>query len=311
MKDSELYDWIVANPKLATLKESQSYPGFAVAKYKRNVFYDDLWNRQLEECRGTVFDMETKKIVILPFRKIYNYGIDPKSPKFDDGEMCQALRKVNGFMLGATFVPCLNEIVLSTTGSLDSDFCRYGWEMLLEMDPKEFEGFLSFVRLFPDATHMFECVHPSDPHIIPEAVGLYYLGSRFHSLDASILYLTEINTKAHEFLNTARVNILTPEWTTVGALKEKAMKVDHEGFVFYTPTGAAKIKSPYYLAAKLFARAGNLDRLLNGKAKDYLDEELWPLVDAVKADREFFATLGEQERLTYCREILNEIVATA
>lgn len=52
MKDYELYDWIVANPKLVQLKESQLYPGFAVAKYKRNVFYDDLWNRQLEECRG-------------------------------------------------------------------------------------------------------------------------------------------------------------------------------------------------------------------------------------------------------------------
>ena len=60
MKDYELYDWIVANPKLAQLKESSSHPGLAVAKYKRKVFYDDLWNRQLEECRGAVFDMESK-----------------------------------------------------------------------------------------------------------------------------------------------------------------------------------------------------------------------------------------------------------
>mgnify|MGYP000898438989 CR=1 FL=1 len=81
--------------------------------------------------------------------------------------------------------------------------------------------------------------------------------------------------------------------------------------VYTTYPGAAKIKSPYYLAAKLFARAGNLDRLLNGKAKDYLDEELWPLVDVVKADRENFAALDEQSRLTYCRDILNGIVASA
>ena len=70
MKDSELFDWIVANPGLAQLKESQSYPGLAVAKYKRKVFYDDLWNRQLEECRGAVFDLKTKKLVALPFRLI-------------------------------------------------------------------------------------------------------------------------------------------------------------------------------------------------------------------------------------------------
>jgi hypothetical protein len=125
------------------------------------------------------------------------------------------------------------------------------------------------------------------------------------------VYIPEVDSTSQYVLAKTGIYVLHRQQMTVAELKAKAMKVDHEGFVFYTPTGAAKIKSPYYLAAKLFARAGNLDRLLNGKAKDYLDEELWPLVDAVKADREFFATLGEQERLTYCREILNEIVATA
>lgn len=310
MKDSELYDWIVANPGLAQLNESSSRPGLAVAKYKRKVFYDDLWNRQLEECRGAVFDVESKKIVILPFRKIYNYGIDPKSPKFDDSTVCVAYRKVNGFMLAVTLVE--GAITLSTTGSLDSDFVGYGWDLIRKMDRSEYVHFALFLSRHPGMTHIFEAVHPDDPHIIPEVEGLYYLGSRYHNTESGIVNIAAADPGGSGFaLAKSGIFVLQPEKTTVGALKEKAMKVDHEGFVFYTPTGAAKIKSPYYLAAKLFARAGNLDRLLNGKAKDYLDEELWPLVDAVKADREFFATLGEQERLTYCREILNEIVATA
>ncbi len=310
MKDSELYDWIVANPGLVQLKESSSRPGLAVAKYKRKVFYDDLWNRQLEECRGAVFDVESKKIVILPFRKIYNYGIDPKSPKFDDSTVCVAYRKVNGFMLAVTLVE--GAITLSTTGSLDSDFVGYGWDLIRKMDRGEYDNFALFLSRHPGMTHIFEAVHPDDPHIIPEVEGLYYLGSRYHNTESGIVNIAAADPGGSGFaLAKSGIFVLQPEKTTVGALKEKAMKVDHEGFVFYTPTGAAKIKSPYYLAAKLFARAGNLDRLLNGKAKDYLDEELWPLVDAVKADREFFATLGEQERLTYCREILNEIVATA
>ena len=310
MKDSELFDWIVANPGLAQLKESQSYPGLAVAKYKRKVFYDDLWNRQLEECRGAVFDLKTKKLVALPFRKIYNYGIDPKSPKFNESEYCHAYRKVNGFMLAATLHE--DEILLSTTGSLDSDFCGYGWDLLNKMEHNEYDSFCLFLTRHPGMTHMFEAVHPSDPHIIPEVEGLYYLGSRYHDTASEIVYIPEVDPGGSGFaLAKSGIFVLHPEKMTVGELKAKAMKVDHEGFVFYTSTGAAKIKSPYYLAAKLFARAGNLDRLLNGKAKDYLDEELWPLVDAVKADRENFAALDEQSRLTYCRDILNGIVASA
>lgn len=310
MKDVELFDWIAANPGLAQLKESVSRPGLAVAKYKRKVFYDDLWNRQLEECRGAVFDIQTKKIVVLPFRKIYNYGIDPKSPKFDDSEYCHAYRKVNGFMLAITLVE--GAITLSTTGSLDSDFVGYGWDLIRKMDRSEYDNFALFLSRHPGMTHMFEAVHPTDPHIIPEVEGLYYLGSRYHDTASEIVYIPEVDPGGSGFaLAKSGVFVLRPQMMTVGELKAMAMKVDHEGFVFYTSTGAAKIKSPYYLAAKLFARAGNLDRLLNGKAKDYLDEELWPLVDAVKADRENFAVLDEQSRLTYCRDILNNIVASA
>lgn len=309
MKDSELFDWIVANPGLAQLKESQSYPGLAVAKYKRKVFYDDLWNRQLEECRGAVFDLKTKKLVALPFRKIYNYGIDPKSPKFSDSDYCHAYRKVNGFMLAITLHE--GEIMLSTTGSLDSDFCGYGWDLLKKLEQNEFDSFRLFLSRHPGMTHMFEAVHPDDPHIIPEHEGLYYLGSRYHDTASEIVYIPEVDPTSQYVLAKTGIYVLHRQQMTVAELKEKAMKVDHEGFVFYTSTGAAKIKSPYYLAAKLFARAGNLDRLLNGKAKDYLDEELWPLVDAVKADRDTFISLNEAERLHYCRAILDEIVAHA
>lgn len=311
MKDTELFDWIVANPGLAQMKQSVSRPGLAVAKYKRKVFYDDLWNRQLEECRGAVFDLKTKKLVSLPFRKIYNYGIDPKSPKFEDLEYCHAYRKVNGFMLAITWYN--DGPLLSTTGSLDSDFVGYGWDLLNKLGKEGLSKFEVFLNKYRGMTHMFEAVHADDPHIIPETEGLYYIGSRYHDLSSEIVYIPDVigDKDGRHLLASAGIDFLTPMKTTVGALKEKAMKVDHEGFVFYTSTGAAKIKSPYYLAAKLFARAGNLDRLLNGKAKNFLDEELWPLVDAVNADREYFTALDEQSRLSYCRTILDNIVASA
>lgn len=305
MKDSELFDWIVANPGLAQLKESQSYPGLAVAKYKRKVFYDDLWNRQLEECRGAVFDLKTKKLVALPFRKIYNYGIDPKSPKFNEAEYCHAYRKVNGFMLAVTLHE--GEILLSTTGSLDSDFCGYGWDLLNKLERNEFDSFRLFLSCHPGMTHMFEAVHPSDPHIIPEVEGLYYLGSRYHDTASEIVYIPEVDSTSQYVLAKTGIYVLHRQQMTVAELKAKAMKVDHEGFVFYTSTGAAKIKSPYYLAAKLFARAGNLDRLLNGKAKEFLDEEYYGLIEHVRQNVTEFSVMGEQDRLKWIHQFFGRV----
>ena len=305
MKDSELFDWIVANPGLAQLKESQSYPGLAVAKYKRKVFYDDLWNRQLEECRGAVFDLKTKKLVALPFRKIYNYGIDPKSPKFNEAEYCHAYRKVNGFMLAATLHE--GEILLSTTGSLDSDFCGYGWDLLNKLEHNEFDSFRLFLTRHPGMTHMFEAVHPSDPHIIPEVEGLYYLGSRYHDTASEIVYIPEVDSTSQYVLAKTGIYVLHRQQMTVAELKAKAMKVDHEGFVFYTSTGAAKIKSPYYLAAKLFARAGNLDRLLNGKAKEFLDEEYYGLIEHVRQNVTEFSVMSEQDRLKWIHQFFGTV----
>jgi hypothetical protein len=44
------------------------------------VFYDNLWNDYLEECRGTIVD-ENFNVVSRPFTKIYNYGVEDRSPK--------------------------------------------------------------------------------------------------------------------------------------------------------------------------------------------------------------------------------------
>jgi hypothetical protein len=50
----ELQKFVKENPKLVTMRETS--PGLFVLKYKRNVFYDNLWNDYLEECRGTIVD---------------------------------------------------------------------------------------------------------------------------------------------------------------------------------------------------------------------------------------------------------------
>lgn len=305
MTPQDLIEYAKANPRLVRMRPSVRFPHLTVFKYTKTAFFDGRWNRFLEESRGTVLsglDSGDPKIVILPFRKIYNYGIDRESPVFPGETRVKAYRKVNGFMLAVTRVPGVDELVFSTTGSLDSDYVSMGRDVYLNTTVRDkFDSLID-----PGYTYMFECVHPNDPHIIPENIGLHYIGRRAHDFSARVLNESKVRLAFYEATG------LLPACLDIqlSDLVEQVNRVSHEGYVFYTDDGrGAKLKSPYYLSAKMFAR-GDTDVLLNGKAKNILDEELWPLVDHVKANRSAFSALDEQARLVFCREFLDNIFNT-
>ena len=94
---------------------------------------------------------------------------------------------------------------------------------------------------------------------------------------------------------------------TVGELVEHTKTVRHEGFVFYTDTNiSAKIKSPYYLTSKWVARNPRTDKLvdLNNDIKQKLDEEYYPLVDAIRANIAEYSAMDEQSRLAWVRNYM-------
>ena len=62
----KIREFVENNPGLVTRKESIRYPGLFVLKYKRKVFYDNLWTPELQELRGLVVD-EDWNIVVHPF----------------------------------------------------------------------------------------------------------------------------------------------------------------------------------------------------------------------------------------------------
>jgi hypothetical protein len=84
-------------------------------------------------------------------------------------------------------------------------------------------------------------------------------------------------------------------------------KVKHEGFVFYTEDGrSAKIKSPYYLTSKWVARNPRTEKLTDLKRdiKHNLDEEYYPLVDAIRENIEEYTAMDEQARLAWVRNFV-------
>jgi hypothetical protein len=300
MFQEQLKQFVQDNPTLVTMKPAGE--GIYILKYKRKVFYDALWNEFLEECRGTIVDKDFN-VVSRPFTKIYNYSVEDRSPLFTDYTPVTAYRKVNGFMVAMTWHD--DDILVSTTGSTDSPFTERAKEIMLQT--QSWEQWKAAMKMNAGFTMMFECVHPTDPHIVPENVGLYLLGWRDNKWDSPMLgYGQDIAKHWRSFaLTCCSCGYAESFDTTVGELVALSKTVQHEGFVFYTADGqGAKIKSPFYLVSKFVSRNPKTDKLLTQKAKQIVDEEYYPLIDTIRDNIEEFTALTEQERLGYVRNFL-------
>lgn len=284
----KLKDYVENSRKYVQKKDLGN--GLFLLKYKRKVFYKSLWNEYLEECRGTIVD-EDYNIVSMPFKKIYNFDVEDQAPNIEDNEIVTAFRKVNGFMAAITVYK--GDLLVSTTGSIDSIFADRIKEYITDQ--------LRFCILTnPGYTYLFECVHPEDPHIIPEKEGLYYLGKRKNEYNSVLEYPKPLENQLLGCIN------VVGEVMDMAKVKRLTKSCRHEGYVVYTLDGrSTKLKSPYYLVKKLMARRSNFDNLLSTKGKETVDEEYYPMIDHIHKNIEVFSSLSEQGRLNYMREYLN------
>lgn len=298
MFKDELKEYVQTS-NLVNMKECGE--GIYVLKYKKKVFYDNLWNEYIAECRGTIVDADFN-IVAYPFTKIYNYGIEKAAPVLSDDTEVTAFRKVNGFMVACTWYN--NDILVSTTGSTDSPYVAMAKEMMLTHASWADWQLAMLSEDLEGMTVMFECVHPSDPHIVPEKAGMYILGYRENRFGSKVGHDPFVLQDLAEAFNCYRAESVT---TNMARLKQMAKECRHEGYVFYTDDGvSAKIKSPYYLTSKWVARNPRTDKLvdLNRDIKHNIDEEYYPLIDAIRANIEEYTAMDEQARLEWVREQL-------
>ena len=241
-------------------------------------------------------------VIARPFTKIYNFGVEAKAPVLSDDTQVTAYRKVNGFMCSLTWYN--NDILVSTTGSTANDYVDYAKEMMLKH--MCWEDWILAIGSNEGFTFMFECVHPSDPHIVVEKAGMYFLGwrensweSKVHGFGSEMVWKMFAEDKYHP---------VESYHFTVGELVDESKKVKHEGFVFYTEDGlSAKIKSPYYLTAKWVARNPRTDKLLTKEFKELIDEEYYPLLEHIRANIVEYTELDEQARLAWVRNYLETV----
>ncbi len=163
---------------------------------------------------------------------------------------------------------------------------------------------------------MFEVLHPEDPHIVaypPEMMGLHLLGARGLGFDDEELTEEEVDEIALE------LGFRRPHWevTTWGKVREMARTAQHEGWMLRRKNKAQtyilKLKTPFYLATKFLGRlSDNKVRHLYGNPQNFkqqVDEELYPLVDAVakKFTMEQFMAMTDDQRVPLIRALINEL----
>lgn len=304
MKKEDIKSFVLSNPDLVTMKKQPN--GFYVLKYKNKVFYNNLWTPELLECRGTVVDSDFN-IISRPFTKIFNYGENGTCIHSDS--IVTAVEKVNGFMAAVTYHN--GENIVSTTGSCNSKYVDYAKE-LLSQDAYELSSY------YPFQTMIYEIVHKEDPHIIKEETGVYLLGARNNTWESGqhVLNEDDLDDLALQFSSIKRPNWYRMKFKD---LRNIASSVKHEGFVCWDDNKELKIKSPYYLTTKFFARMKEtkfnyiVNQVVNSseinskniQLLQYIDEEYYPLVQYLCDNHEIFQSLGEQDRIKYIEDYYN------
>lgn len=276
------------------LVKGKSYDnGLTVYKYTREVFYKALWNEDplLLEARGMVLDQDGK-VVIWPFTKVFNNG--------ENGTFCENdrlvdyVRKVNGFMAAARIYK--GELLVSTTGTLDSDYAVMARKHIEKLDLKD---------LSPSLCLLFEIVDADDPHIVAEDEGAWLIGCRIlaegHSIHGAMATEYQLDDIAFEIK--ARRPVVSQDY--FGEVLRRLKTCKHEGYMIrdaWTNETIMKLKSPHYLTKKFIMRMGQ------GKAKamfdspekfkESIDEEFYGVVDYITStiSAEGWIAKSDQER---------------
>lgn len=269
-------------------KESKTHPGLFIHKYKRKVFYNNLWHTDiaLMAARGIVTTENT--IISHPFTKVFNVG--ENGTKIHRDTEVMAVQKINGFLGVYRNTEDYGKL-FTTTGSFDSDFVGYFKEYFNKYLPVSFISKMN--TIYKDYTFMFEVCHHEDPHIIDEEHGLYLIGAR-NVKTGAMMAEASLDLLAYNQINRPYYVI-----DNYGVIKRLANGVTHEGFIIKDSVGTplAKLKSPYYLTKKFIMRS-KTEKLWSLDYKQRFDEEYYELIEHIRNTytQEYWNGFEEQQK---------------
>lgn len=305
-----LRDLKILEQKNLIYQKNNELNGLKIYKYSPKVHYKNLWkeNYLLQKTRGLVLDI-AGNIVVHPFDKIKNFhteriniALDKKVLKID---------KMNGFLGCISLNPYTQELLLSTTGSIDiSSPYIQKIEKYIVGKEIQIKNFLQKNNM----TLLFEVIHPEDPHIIEyteKDYGLWLIGARNKEINSSLLKEKELDIIAKE------LNFKRPFWEieTFSNILNHMKNNKKEGFILRdieNEEPIMKIKTTYYLLTKFLGRLKSdkidfmYDKTQKFKEKE-VEEEFYQLIDEIttKKSKNDFLNMTEKERTNFVRELVN------
>ncbi len=286
------------------LVKIKKYPdrGLNVLKYSQKVFWDNLWHLddRLLECRGLVVDNDWN-VISKPLTKRFNLG--ENEVNLNDYSKYHIIDKLNGFMFAVTYDKTYG-FVYSSTGTLDSDYVNMAKDMLTD-EQKD------VIKLTPTHTFVFECCHPSDPHIVHEDEGLHLISLVVNIKGEAYYEVPSLHKDRVQAFH--KIASYLGEYTG-SEIKELIKSYKREGFMVLDQdyNTICKIKSPYYLTKKFFMRVskGRLEKLFNNpqQFKQGVDEEYYDLLEFItkKFDKDTWESYSDQERRKIIEKFLEE-----
>lgn len=276
------------------VKQKRYDNGLSVFKYSREVFYRALWNKNplLLEARGMVLADDGTK-VIWPFTKVFNHH--ENGTELDLATPVIAPRKVNGFMAACRYWN--GELVVSTTGTLDSDFAKLARTHIEKLEGVEIPA--------TSMTLIFEICDPSDPHIVEEEAGAYLIGARYMQ---NTIYEGEMATEGWLDVTAHLIGAKRPAlfFGSFGDVLDLLQDCKHEGYMVRlanaTQATVMKLKSPHYLTKKFLMRMSQkkVTAMFDDKEEFLrtIDEEFYRVVHYITRwfDAENWTCYSDQER---------------
>jgi predicted kinase len=303
--------------KLAVSRKDESGL-LQIFKYSKKVFFDRKWkdNHDLMQCRGIVFDF-AGNLVQMPFDKVFNYSEPnekniPTAVDYDNKNVVKVVDKLNGFLGCITLHPFKRELLITTSGSFDSDFINYIKDLI-----KKNNHYSNLVKYFfenPNITLMFEVIHSEDPHIIKyeeDEFDIYLIGARDKKIDSKLFSEEELDRVGD------KLNIKRPYHQNMIFSDAKKLVKDSEieGYMIRDLDSGdviCKMKSPYYLVTKFFGRLSiNNTKMMYGNRdafKKKVDEEFFDIVDHIVDNKEMneFINMEGMDKINFVRNFIIE-----
>lgn len=219
---------------------------YCLFNYCEQVEYKNLWNDVNVWCRGIVYDLNTKKLVAVPFRKFWNLNQRPElneSVLRTKGEPT-VYSKEDGSLGILFYNEYTKQLQVTTRGSFDSDQAKWAtnWINSRSDDVKyHFENVLG--------TYLFEIVYPENQIVINYQgfSGLIYIQTThfddesyefFHYTD----YQNLMNQLGIRCVKSFPLNLSTAQSTLDN------LSYNEEGYVLYYSDGTlVKLKGKEYL----------------------------------------------------------------